>query len=283
MHVCVRFYAYGCRNMPLHACVHTCAHVGKLACMCTHADLHVCVYIVHMRCCLWNSINHSRLRMLTHFCLPELCAVMKSHTHALCYIKALLPKKLLRSSFSTREIKNRNIHALWMYFPSRKCAVVGVWHWLHNITCNPLPRLPLAGTCGALWRKAFLTGLRGPEELLETGRRTMSVEPGEQWGGLRERDAITMTECWGAGKWPPNNGKRVEIHRDDHMAEEVQKDRREQWFAAVTLREHVSWSHKFSWLLHLLSSHLTVIKTILFIQTWFHFRKFNPTWLIPYS
>lgn len=134
--------------------------------------------------------------MLTHFCLPELCTVMKSHTHALCYIKARLPKRLLRSSFSTREIKNRNIHALWMYFPSRKCAVVGVWHWLHSITCNPLPRLPLAGTCGALWRKAFLTGLRGPEELLETGRRTMSVEPGEQWGGLREREREMAWSPW---------------------------------------------------------------------------------------
>jgi len=114
----------------------------------------------------------------------------KSHTHALCYIKALFQKWFLCSSFSAREIKNRNIHALWMYFPSRKCAVVGAWHWLHTITWHPLPRLPLAGTCGARWRKAFLTGPRSPEELLETGRRTMSVEPGEQWGGLR--DGITM-------------------------------------------------------------------------------------------
>lgn len=280
MHVCVRFYAYEWRNMSLHACVHTCAHVGMLECMCTHVGLYVRMYIVHMGCCLWNSINHSRLRMLTHFCLPELRTVMKSHTHALCYIKALLPKKLLRSSFSTREIKNRNIHALWMYFPSRKCAVVGVWHWLHSITCNPLPRLPLAGTCGALWRKAFLTGLRGPEELLETGRRTMSVEPGEQWGGLRERERWHhhdwVLRCW---EVTSQQQQRVEIHRDDHMAEEVQKDRRGQWFAAITLREHVSWSHKFSWLLNLLSSHLTVIKTIIFIHTWFHFRKFDP-WLI---
>lgn len=48
--------------------------------------------------------------------------------------------------------------------------------------------------------------------------------------------------------------QRAGIHRDDHMAEEVQRDRRGWRFAAVTLREHVSWSYKFSWHLNLLSS-----------------------------
>lgn len=89
----------------------------------------------------------------------------------------------------------------------------------------------LAGTCGAVWRKAFLTGPRSPEELLETGRRTMSVEPGEQRGVFFLFSFYF--EGWhhhsckhrGAGTWPPIYSKGQEsIHRDDHMAGEEQRD-----------------------------------------------------------
>lgn len=166
----------------------------------------------------------------------------KSYTHAhMCYIKALLQKWLLCSSFSTREIKNRNVHALWMYFPSRKCAVVGVRHWLHTIMWHLLPWLPLAGTCGALWGKAFLTGPRSPEELLETGRRTMSVEPGEQWVGLRDGIAMDMSvEVLGCDL--PLQ-KRTGIYRDDHMAQEVQRERTmiwKQWHSESMCHVHIS-------------------------------------------
>lgn len=106
--------------------------------------------------------------------------------------------------FSATEIKNRNIHAIWVYFPSRKCAVVGVWHWLHNITWHPLPRQSLAGTCGTLWAKAFLTGPRSPEERLGTGRRTMSVGPEEQCECVCHPHGCA---CGGAAEWPPSSGK----------------------------------------------------------------------------
>lgn len=64
----------------------------------------------------------------------------------------------------------------------------------------------------------------------------MSVEPGEQWVGLRDGITIDMSvEVLGCDL--PLQ-KRTGIYRDDHMAQEVQRER--------TLREHVSCSPKFS-------------------------------------
>lgn len=212
--------------------------------MCTHVDLYVHVYCVCICAAYEIPLIIQSWRCRVHFCSPELCIVLEeSHTHALCYIKASLQKWLLYFSFSTREIKNRNIHALWMYFPSRKCAVVGVWHWLHTITCHLLPRLPLAGTCGALWRKAFLTGPRSPEELLETGRRTMSVEPGEQWGGF-ERWHHHGCKCGGAGTWPSDYSKGQESTEMNTWLKKCrgtgEDDDLQQWHSESTCHDHIS-------------------------------------------
>lgn len=152
-------------------------------CKCTH---------VHMSACLSTYAHYVGLYTCVHLCLLSMPLSIQSqrwwisffalcscnHTHVVCYLKALFQKWWLCSSFSAREIKNRNIYDLWMYFPSRKSATVGVRHWLNITTWCCLPMPPLAGTCGALWSKAFLTGPRSPEELLETERRTTSVEPG---------------------------------------------------------------------------------------------------------
>lgn len=137
----------------LHTRAHTCTRqhgwVDMVIILCI--GICVCVCAVHER----------------H---PVLSLILLLHSaHAPCHIKALLQNWFLCSSFSATEIKNRNSHALWMYFPSRKCAVVGASHWLGTTTCHRLPRLLLASTCGALWRKALLTGPRSPEELLELG------------------------------------------------------------------------------------------------------------------
>lgn len=198
----------------------------------------------------------------------------KSHTHAPCYIKALFQKWLHCSSFSAREIKNRNIHALWMYFPSRKCAVVGVWHWLHTITWRLLPRLRLAGTCGALWGKAFLTGPRSPEEFAGNWEK-------DNVGGTRR--AVGELERWhhhdcesgGAGTWPLQLQQRAGIHRDDHTAEEVQRKINEAQERLMicsndTHCHALPWSYKFTWHLYLLPSNLTVTQNFTFIHIWFH-------------
>lgn len=130
-----------------------------------------------------------------------------------------------------------------MYFPSRKWAVVGVWDWLQTITWRLPPKLLLAGTCGAVWRKAFLTGPGSPEELLETGRRTMSVEPGEQCGGFW---AMASSRLWVRRCWNVTSllQQRAGIHRDDHMAKEEQKDRGDddpqQWHSGSTWHDHIS-------------------------------------------
>jgi len=153
--LCASVHTWACLCRLVWVCVHICAN-SKFPLIIQGQQCHECVF---------------QLTTALHWVIGT------THTRIVCYIKALFQKWWLCSSFSAREIKNRNIHALWMYFPSRKCAVVGVRHWLSIITWHRLPRLPLAGTCGALWRKAYLTGPRSPEELLETGRRTVLVEP----------------------------------------------------------------------------------------------------------
>lgn len=79
--------------------------------------------------CVLDCLNVCIVHMLE--CLFEVPAVLTSCPR---YIKTLLQKVLLCISFPTKEIKNRNAHALWTYFPFRKCAVVGVSHWPRTIT-----------------------------------------------------------------------------------------------------------------------------------------------------
>jgi hypothetical protein len=54
----------------------------------------------------------------------------------------LLSKWFSSSFFSVRVSKNRNIHALSMYIPTRMCASVGVFEWLLNIIWFPHSQAP---------------------------------------------------------------------------------------------------------------------------------------------
>lgn len=147
-----------------------------------------------------------------------------------------MQKWLLCSSFSTREIKNRNVHALWMYFPPGSVQL-----WVFDIGY-----IPSCGICflGYHWlapvglceEKLFWQDPGAQRSCWKLGEGQCRWNQEKVWVGLRDGITIDMSvEVLGCDL-PPQ--KRTGTYRDDHMAQEVQRER--------TLREHVSCSHKFS-------------------------------------
>lgn len=149
-------------------------------------------------------------------------------------------KVLLCLLFSTREFKNRNIHALWMYFPSRKCAVVGVCHWLHTITWASASQAAIG------WH---LWGLC--EEKLfwqDPGAQRSRWKPGEgqcRWnqesgsGGRVPEMAsprLWVRSCWDATS---QLQQRAGMWRDDHMVIATGEDNDSlQWHSESTCHKH---------------------------------------------
>lgn len=153
----------------------------------------------------------------------------------LCYIKALLQKVLLCLLFSTTEIKNRNVHALWMYVPSRKCAVVGVCHWLRTITWASASQAAIGWHLWGLCEEKLFwqdPGAQRSRWKLGEGQCRWNQE---WWAGSRDGITTTVSERLLGCDLPATAKGRI-VARWSHGY----RDRRGQWFTAMTLREHES-------------------------------------------
>lgn len=228
MHMSLRIFPNllvyaGCAHVT---CLSTCAHAGLLEfCICICAASKKLINICRVKQCL------------LPFCLPKLNIVFVRTTHMLGVILRHCFKSGCFAPLFLPGIKNRNIHALWMYFPSRKCGVLGAWHWLRIITWPPLSDHYWLAPVVHCEEKLFWQDPGAQRSCWKLGEGHCQWNQ-ESSGGL-ESWHHQGCELRGAGIRPPSYSKWSNGWR---TVEENERGTGEDNDAEQRHTEHVSWS-----------------------------------------
>lgn len=153
------------------------------------------------------------------------CVILRHSCKKCCFASHFLPERLKIETFMLSECT----------FPSGSVQL-----WMSAIGRTPsrghlLPRLPLAGTCGGSVRKSFSDRTQEPREAAGNWEKDNVGATSGSVGRVRE---TASSQLWVRllGRDLPAQQRAEMRTRWSHGY----RDRRGQWFTAMTLREHVS-------------------------------------------